>query len=79
MFTVTLENIIWIEYIRSILNIHKHQALLNLDALTKRAIKRLLVLATMKMDVKNRAHLAYPTVKVVFAPNMNVKLMKIVG
>ena len=79
MFTVTPENIISLEYIRTILNIHKHQVLLNLDALTKRAIKKLLVLATMKMDVKNRAHLAYPTVKMVFAPNMSVKLIKIVG
>ena len=75
MFTMTLEKII----LRTILNIHKHQVLLNLDALTKRAIKKLLVLATMKMDVKNRAHLAYPTVKMVFAPNMSVKLIKIVG
>ena len=77
MFTVTLENII--SYIRTILNIHKHQVLLNLGALTKRAIKKLRVLATMKMDVKNHAHLAYPTVKMVFAQNMTVKLIKIVG
>ena len=78
MFTVTSENV-FIEYIRPISNIHKNQVLLNLVALTRRAIKKLLVLATMKMDVKNRAHLAYPTVMMVFAPNMNVKLIKIVG